>query len=269
MGEVDPKVKIMCTFLENAPPGEFEQCWAALGQVSEDPQLLRTARYKSLEKWNHKLCTAIEIEGHSTVVCDESKVSDGCYIDSYTNTTFAYDFDTKVVMPTGVVLTQSSELREAFQKRIVEYINEAYKDQKAGGAFDRPDGSVAIVCRGASVSLRNFRTGIVIGKYIYHPDGKIEGRIEAMVHFFERGNALCQYGANYSAQIKQGNPEEVASASMNRIADFEEAFYEEYTTGLDKIGEEAMNLFRRKLPVTRTKINWETELTLGNATNRA
>lgn len=268
MSENEPKAEIMSKFLENAPPGEYEQCWAALGQVGEDLQVLKVARSNTLEKWTHKQCTAVEIGDHFAIICDEAKLEDGSYLDPYTNSTFTYGFDSKVAKPTGVTLTESSELRKAFQNRIVEYIGEAYKDQKAGGAYNMPDGSIAIICRAASISLRNFRTGMVIARYIYHPDGNLEGRIEALVHYFERGNALCQYGINYNAQIKQGLPEEIASSALNRIADFEEAFYEEYTTGLDKIGEEAMNLFRRKLPVTRTKINWETELTLGNATNR-
>ena len=257
------KKAIATAFLANAPAGEYEQCSAALSDITKDQGLISAAREESLLAWDKAQCTCIKSGDHSVLVCDEAILPDGRYLDPHTSEAFTYDYKSKMIAPTNQKV-ETSALRQAINTRLAAYAPIAYTAKSGYGAYDKDD-SIVVVMTSKSISLKNYRTGSATGKYTISKDGTYTGHLETQQHFFENGNALCQYGADARGKVRvsSDDPIKFADAVVDAIAEFEERYFEAFCEGLEKIGEEGLNKLRRKLPVTATKINWEMELSGG------
>ena len=245
-------------FLENAPPGEYEQCSAALQSILPDPDQIAQAREDTLKTWTQKQCRSVEIEDHRAVICEEALQSDGSYLDPVSMQTYQYDFETREYELTGNSV-EGSEFRNSLQEEINSYVKGAYKENAAGGVFDTPEGNVVVVLSSESISLNNFRTGKTLAKYTITPDGKLTGHIDSMQHFFEKGNAVCQHGGDCEKEVSFGD----AKGTIKAIKAWEESWLESYKETLERIGNEILFKLRRKMPIQKTKINWLQEITVG------
>lgn len=263
------KTALATAFLANAPAGEYEQCSAALTDITNDPAIVSAAREESLLAWDRAQCTCVTLGDHMVIVCDEALLPDGRYLDPHTQEAFTYDYKSKMVAATGDKI-ETSPLRTAIHARLAAYAPLAYTAKSGYGAYDKDD-SVVVVMTSKSISLKNYRTGSATGKYVIAKDGTYTGRIETQQHFFENGNALCQFGADAKGKVRVSSedPEKFADFLVDSIAEFEERYFEAFCEGLEKIGEEGLNKLRRKLPVTATKINWEMELTTGGGMQKS
>lgn len=258
---------IISSFLLDAPPGEFKQCAAALACIAPSKKAVDAAVAATEREWNHRQFTPVAIGNHTAIVCDEAAASDGRYVDPATGQYFRYD-PAKKAASAADGSVRGSALRAAVQQLLGAYAAEAYGENGAAGAYDARDDAnrVIVIMRSSSVSLSNYRTGIVVGRYVI--DGgarRVTGEIRTQQHFFENGNAMSKFAAQIDKEIEGEAPEELASAFIREVAAFESSFYNEYLLGLLKIGAEGLNHLRRKLPVTASKINWEMELTTGAA----
>jgi len=253
----EENLAIIKKFLEDAPPGEYEQCSAALQAVvtPEDAGLISQARSETLKSWSEKACRAVEVDGHNAIICPEALQEDGTYVDPITLKTFEYDFESREAKVTENTV-EGSEFRGELQKELIDYAIGAYKENPVVGVFDKADGSLAIVLGSQSISLNNFRTGKTVAKYTLTQDGNLTGKIESIQHFFEKGNAVCQNDDECNVSTKFGNAKEVIKA----IKAFEDKWLTDYKETLARIGEEIIFRLRRKFPISKTKINWENEI---------
>lgn len=258
----DGKVEIAAKFLKDAPVGEYEQCAAALQTITNDAGLLQSAREESGKEWEHRQCTGVKNGENIVIICEEALLSDGCYVDPYTWKAFNYDFKSKMISPSDSQPPPTTKLRDAIQARLTLYAPIAYTSKSAYGAYLKDD-QIVVVMRSSSVSLKNYRTGCAIGKYVIASDGTYKGRLETTEHFFENGNSMCHYAAETKGRMRAADPIKFADEFVDSVAMFEEQYFEALSQGLEKIGEEGLSKLRRKLPVTATKVNWELELSTG------
>ena len=259
----DGNIDIIKGFLENAPPGEYEQCSAALQAIVPDPEAIEEARSETLKTWTEKECRAVEIDGHRMIICEEALQDDGSYLDPISLQTYKYDFESRELTPTETTV-EGTEFRNSLQKELTKYAEGAYKENAVAGVYDKEDGSIAIVMGSESISLNNFRTGKTLAKYTITQDGKITGKIESMQHFFEKGNAVCQHDGSIDKSVAFGNAKDTVKA----IKLFEEKWLQEYKETLERIGTDIIFRLRRKFPVSKTKINWMQEVTVGGGMKR-
>jgi len=251
------QLDICQAFLKYAPPGEFEQCYAAVSSIIDNSSVVQEARRSTIQEWTENECQIVKLDNdQSALMCSEGRQPDGSYLDPSTSKLYRYDFDVRQ----GTVIgpgPEGSPLRQTLQKKIAEYMTNSYKENAACGVFDGPNNTITIVLRSASVSLRNFRTGRVIGRYVYS-SGNIKGRIEAYFHFFENGNAVCQHGGDLDK-----NCSESADDIVKKITAFETSWLTKFNEGLKVMGDEAILKLRRLTTVAKNKINWQQECTYG------
>ena len=127
--------KDIIPFLEKAPPGEYEQCSAALNSIVSNPSTIQSARSATINKWNEKECNIVEVNGHNAIICAEGKLGQGEYLDAVTNQPFSYNFESRSVTPGSSPAPESSPLRDAIQKEIGGYIETTYRENSAAGAY--------------------------------------------------------------------------------------------------------------------------------------
>ncbi|EAX96858.1 F-actin capping protein alpha subunit, putative [Trichomonas vaginalis G3] len=250
-------IKIIKTFLANAPPGEYEQCTAALRSIVNDEDLINRARSETLKTWAEEECIVVDVEDHKVIICKEACQRDGIYVDPVTSSLITYDFESRIATPIGDQANMSDFAKE-LQEELTAYAKNAYKENAAAGVYDTNNG-IVIVLRGSSISLKNFRTGKTVAKYTLSKSGSLEGKIVSIQHFFEKGNAVCQHDGDCNTTCSFGDAKSVVKA----IRTFEDEWLADYKTTLEKIGTNVLFQLRRKFPYSKQKINWQQEITVG------
>ncbi|OHT00358.1 F-actin capping protein alpha subunit [Tritrichomonas foetus] len=279
---MEKRVEVASSFLENAPTGEYDQCTNALkGLLKDDPNVVKKAVKDSFEKYITKTCPIIEIGETNVIFCEEGKISKELYINPVDYTIFRFDFTKRILVEKGIPMTaKSSELRTEIQKRMNNYVKIAYRSKYAAGVYDKlrkvkSDGekskndkkdsvpqfkvdedTITIILRSNSCSLKNYRTGGIIARYIYKPStGSLTGTIQSTQHYFECGNVMATTSNELTAELPPKN----LDALVNKIREFEDSWMSGYMAALERMATDGVTRFRRKQAITGTKINWEAE----------
>jgi capping protein alpha len=250
----EKQLRLATSFLANAPEGEFDLVASDLDAVTGNPKLVASARDAAYLQWAHAQAHLVPLDGNNVIVCDEAKVSEGTYVNPYTQTLFKYDSASKSFKSTKDKAHTSTPQRAQLQQLLTEYARATYKSTIGVGVYDTK-GGVLIVLRSASLSLKNYRTGNVIARYKLESNGKLSGSITATQHYFETGNVMCHNGSKLETSVGGGD----LQGAVAKIREFENQWVRNYLAAFDWLFNEGMAKLRRKLPVSGTKINWEAE----------
>lgn len=253
----DPKlVDAASRLLVNAPPGEFDDCVAALSQFASDQEVVKEATNKSIRTWMMNSCAPVTVGDHQAMICEEALQSNGLYVDPNTMNLFNYNFEEKQVEETGEKL-QSTSFRDACQNTLGVFSKNTLKNGTCG-VYDIEDG-VAIVLSGSSIVRENYRTGNVVMRFTIK-NGHLAGKITAAAHFYENGNCTLENSADFEGNVKGEDDDKQAANAVKLLSEFYKQWTEKLTYGFDLLKNEGLNKLRRRLPVTKSKINWRAEI---------
>jgi capping protein alpha len=247
-------LKLATAFLANAPAGEFEIVASDLEGLTGNAKLVKAARDAAYLQWAHSQALLVSLDGNNVIVADESKVSEGAYINPYTEKLFRLDGSTKKFKATNDNAPKSSPQRAQLQQLLVDYARAAYKSTVGVGVYDAKS-TLLILLRSSSISLKNFRTGNLIARYKLESNGKLTGTISVTQHYFETGNVMCHQSSKLETTVPAGDLPQVVA----KITEFENQWLRNYIEAFTWLFNEGTPKLRRKLPVSGTKINWEAE----------
>lgn len=258
----DPKlVEAATRLLVNAPPGEYDDCVSSLSQFASDPEVVTEAKNKSIRTWMMNQCSLVEVGDHQAMICEEALQSSGLYVDPTTMGLFNYNFEEKKVEETGETL-ESTPFREECQKALCVFSTKTLTNG-ACGVYDTENG-VAIVLSGSSINRENYKTGSVVMRFRIE-NGRLAGKITAAAHFYENGNCTLENSADFEGTLASEDDDKKAAASaVKLLSDFYRQWTEKLSNGFNLLKTEGLNKLRRRLPVTKTKINWRAEI-IGSA----
>jgi capping protein alpha len=289
--------KIASRVLKEAPPGEFDECVNALKGFVPDKEIITAVEKDTYRIWarSRVIYVTVGADEHKALICEEACLGGDRYIDPTTSKSFTYDFANKKTVTATAPVPQppsisenpeeetpevpdepqeldqaplseeeipSTPLREATQAAITKFTSNNINDGVCG-VYDK-DGGLAIAITGSSISKPNFRTGSVIFHFVYQ-DGKLEGTIGFFAHFFENGNAVSNQDAKFSAAVAGGDDQATAQNISKQLSKFYNEWVDKIVAGFDALSEEGLNKLRRRLPITKTQINWQQELIGGAA----
>jgi hypothetical protein len=186
----EKQLRLATSFLVNAPASEFELVCSDLEAVTGNSKLVGSARDAAYLQWAHAQAHLVPLDGNNAIVCDEAKISEGSYLNPYTQTVFKWDSSGKKFKAVNDRAPNSTPQRTQLQQLLTEYARTAYKSTIGVGVYDTKS-ALLIVLRSSSISLKNFRTGNVIARYKLESNGKLNGGITVTQHYFETGNVMC------------------------------------------------------------------------------
>lgn len=139
-----------------------------------------------------------------------------------------------------------SELWEKFQAYADRTLN---KKSSALGLYQIDEETIAAILVGSRIEAKNMWNGQ--WKTVWTMKGnKLEGKLEAFVHYFEEGN--IQLKANKSVQFDNVNSEDI----LKKIEGAENGFQLALAEAYQELNQTAFKRLRRQLPITRTKMDW-------------
>lgn len=262
IASVDPKLlQAAGNLVSDAPPGEFDDCIHALQGFVSDPNIALAAKAAFLEKWMVSRCLPVQVGDKTAMLCEEASLGDHKFIEPNTMKIFRYDYETRSAQELDDPPHESTSLREVIQSTIQKFSSETLRNGCCG-VYDGSEG-VAIIMSGSSISKENYRTGNLLLRFTYH-EGHLKGTISLHAHFYENGNAMGSQTSEYNEAISGSDDGQIASNILKKISSMYEDWTNKMADGFELLKSEGLNCLRRRLPKTKTKINWEQEI-IGSA----
>jgi len=85
--------------------------------------------------------------------------------------------------------------------------------------------------------------------------GQLAGTIKCNVHYFEDGNVQLTDGSSFACELPLTG--DVGEAFAKKVAEFEREFVIKLEEIYQTLSEQVIQSLRRRLPITRTKFDWE------------
>lgn len=133
------------------------------------------------------------------------------------------------------------------------YTDEHYPSQSAVSVTPEA-GAFRICIVGNKYNTQNFWTGRWRGVYTYDPAAKshqLVGKIQVDVHYYEDGNVRLLTTKDLELDATD------ADAVAKSIETAEKKYQDELNKAFGVLGEGSFKELRRALPITRSKINWD------------
>ncbi|OHS97042.1 F-actin capping protein alpha subunit [Tritrichomonas foetus] len=241
----------------DAPPGEFDDCIHALSQFVSDPNVAQAAKAVYLEKWMVAHCLPVQVGDKTAMLCEEASLGNGKYVEPNSMKPFKYDFESRKAIPLDGEPIKSTTLREVIQSTIQKFSSTTLRNGCCG-VYDSPNG-VSIIMSGSSISKENFRTGSLLLRFTYN-DGQLKGTIALQAHFYENGNAMGSQTSEYNEAVSGSDEGQIASNILKKISTMYQDWTSKMQNGFELLKSEGLNVLRRRLPKTQTKVNWRHEI---------
>ena len=231
--------------IASAGPGQLKEVTADIKVLVDGDAQYSSKSAGELAKYHRSQYTIVKVNGHDVVLSDHNHVSDNTYHDGRGH---SFEVDPTTLKVTNVS-KHDGETKDDLISSLDKYRAEHYPSPSAVGVYTA-DGATAILLVGNRYNQSNFWTGRWRNSYQLKND-RLTGTIEVDVHYFEDGNVRLLTKKDVSL-------EGVTSTNLaGKVETVEKAYQEELNRTFSQLGEGAFRQLRRQLPVTRSKINWQ------------
>jgi hypothetical protein len=171
---------------------------------------------------------------------------------------FTFNFASRKVVAIDGEPIDSAPLRAVLQAAVGKFARASIRNGRCA-VYDAANGCT-IVISGSSISKENFRTGSLVMRFALTPQGRLRGSMRLREHFYENGNSVADQVTQFDESVGVGSNDETAVNAVKRIG----AFYAKWTIAMQKafdlLANEGLDKLRRRLPITKTHINWQQEI---------
>jgi capping protein alpha len=234
------------SLIQASGPGEINDVFADIrALVDDDAQVFQKAA-PELEKYNMAQLVVVKVDGEETVISKESALEEGRFQDARRGKTFS--FDHLKLQASNVEKQPVSDEVTALSKSMTAYVQEHFPN--AAFSVTPKDDEHVISLVGNKYSPDNFWTGRWRSTYVVSK-AQVKGEIQVDVHYYEDGNVRLLTRKEVDVEVSG------AGAAVRAIAQAEKKYQEDLNRAFGVLGEGSFKELRRALPVTRSKINWD------------
>lgn len=206
-----------------------------------------------IQEFNEKVRVPVKYDGENYVLSEYNK-SGSKYFDPVKKVLFSVDPVSREVSDVEELQEQelvATDVQDSLYGDLSKYVSKAFPETAAYGVFKtkKSENEYAIVIVSNKKSLGDFWTGNWVSEYIYNADSdSISGKVSVDAHYFEDGNVRFKSSAPLQ--------EETSTSPVVSIKRFENNFENNLIEKFQYMNETQFKGLRRRLPVTRAKINW-------------
>ncbi|CAB4257166.1 similar to Saccharomyces cerevisiae YKL007W CAP1 Alpha subunit of the capping protein (CP) heterodimer (Cap1p and Cap2p) which binds to the barbed ends of actin filaments preventing further polymerization [Maudiozyma barnettii] len=246
--------KVISEIIFDSPAGEIKQVYDSLitivGENSKDTLL------NVIEQYNIKNNIPIDVDGNNILLSENNKDGASRYFDPINGVSFTVDhmnrkgLDVEPYQAKGFTDNQKS-----LYQSILDYTTNAYPGDVTIAVYPIIEGDteeaikLEIIISSTKYNPDNFWNGDWRSKYVYDKNlSQLTGTIDVQIHYYEDGNV--SFKSNKT--IEQNNVKDIAAT----ISDIEKEFENSLDVSFTELNEKQFKSLRRRLPITRSKINW-------------
>jgi capping protein alpha len=278
------KVRIASDFIQHSPPGQtqkvIEDVQVLLGKGALDSRTLSGI----VERANRDsfLCVCVPPSGERVLLTPEGELSDGHFLDPTGKQQLVIDHVSQQC--TGVKALPSKLRaacaaadgpRESVDAAMREYAAETLPEAVVTTYGKKTDGNLLRVTSCVStckMSLSNYWAGLwrstwTLEMSVGGSTGRLSGKVACNVHYFEDGNVQLLDSTTFEADVSLGD--DIGKAFQRAVAEQERAFIAAMEEVFLTMSETVLNALRRRLPITKTKFDWENAAGMSGRNNLA
>ncbi|SCV01406.1 LAME_0G16006g1_1 [Lachancea meyersii CBS 8951] len=238
---------IIHSLIASTPSGEIKDVYKNLlviaGEQAEDTIL------DSIAKYNVTNFIPIQVEGRSVIISNYNKEGSK-FFDPVSSRLFSVNHLDRTAFDVNSCEKKLCETSESIHQDLESYTSKTFPGNVSYAVYpgDAPH-DIVIAIVSTKYSPGNFWNGHWKSVYHYNLDTKqLKGVIDVNVHYYENGNV--------SFQCEKQVEDQSASNAVVSIKTLENELEKEMRASFTNLNEKEFKLLRRRLPVTRSKINW-------------
>jgi len=262
------KARIAAHLIQEAPPGEFNEVWNDIRILLNDDNLMSNCA-PAASQYHKDQLLAVQYDSSlpKTLLTNYNELPEGRFFDPISKKSFKYNFLTKTasdIQPyEGPHVDDKLEaFRKAVQTELDTYIQEHYHNSGIGVVFIF-NGHLAIAIESHIFKPKNYWNGKWRSQWEVpgldkHETIEVNGISHIAVHYYEDGNVQLATKKNLTAQTKYSNdPVDTAKNVIAAIEKSETIFEDSVIQNYNVMSENTFKMLRRKLPITRSKFDWQ------------
>lgn len=250
---------IIKSIIYDSPPGELEQIFNDLVVITGDES--KETILDILKQFNIENNSPILVDNENVVISKYNQYGLDNFQDPKSGKIFQVNHLTKVAenienidsnVSDSQLITYSDEIELELHK-LGQYVKRHYPSNYSYAIYpiDKTNSNEFIIYIVSNkYNPNNFWNGDWNSKYIWNRNEKtLKGEVNVQVHYFEDGNV------NFKSQ-KEINENVDNNDLLKTISDVEKNIESEIDQSFNKLNETQFKGLRRRLPVTRSKVNW-------------
>ncbi|CAI4588172.1 ATV_HP_G0043170.mRNA.1.CDS.1 [Saccharomyces cerevisiae] len=244
--------EVINKIINDSPPGELREVYDDLIKITSENS--KNTVLDAIENYNVQNCIPIEVNGNSVIISKYNKEG-AKFFDPVNSVIFSVNhlerkgLDIEPYEFTHAKI-EKGQLKELHDK-LHEYLLQSFPGDVSFAVYPVPEeiSKISIIIVSTKYNPNNFWNGHWRSSYIYDLETReLSGQISTQVHYYEDGNVSFQSGKD----INQSNVDDVVCT----IRDIETNFENDLDLSFFDLNEKQFKALRRRLPVTRSKINW-------------
>lgn len=232
----------------DSPAGEIQEVYNSLitivGENSKDTLL------NVIEQYNISKTIPIDVEGNRVLLSENNKDGASRYFDPINGVSFTVDhLNRKAQDVQSYQATDFDGEKKNLYQNIVNYTKDAYPGEVTVATYPIDNTKIEIIINSTKYNPNNFWNGDWRSRYVYDINSKqLTGEIDVQIHYYEDGNVSFKSHKD----IAEDNVDDVVKSISTIETDFEKSLDVSFT----ELNEKQFKALRRRLPITRSKVNW-------------
>ncbi|XP_049678248.1 F-actin-capping protein subunit alpha-3 [Accipiter gentilis] len=259
------KVSLICSLLHQSPPGEFGQVVRDLSALVQDDKLVRQEAARVGACHNKNNLTPVQINGRTVLLTRYNDLGGNRFFDPQDKFSFEFDHLRGVISKPqlhGVMLDEGELWREALHKGLKAYVSCHF-----------PAGNCCVFKK--SLGKRQL-FGACIEAHQYQPSNhwnslwksdwtfaltpfttQVTGMVLLQIHYFRNANLHVTVSKSVSETLNVIDQSQFATDFVKFLKAEDTKFHIAILENIQALSEDIWGKsLRRKLPVTRTFMNW-------------
>lgn len=240
---------VISQMVSDTPSGEIKEVYNDLITIAGENS--KDAILEAIEQYNVQNTIPVDVDGKSIILSKYNRQGSK-FFDPSNSILFSVDHLNRKGL--DVETDEYTKLNELQQDILIAL--QKYSERDFSGdlslavypVFDEAD-KTAIIIVSTKYNPSNFWNGHWKSEYIYDANSKeLSGFIDVQVHYYEDGNVSFKS----RKEVSVPNTSDVVKA----IQGAEKSFENDLDVSFTELNEKEFKALRRKLPITRSRVNW-------------
>ncbi|PVU85884.1 hypothetical protein BB559_006772 [Furculomyces boomerangus] len=254
------KIAKAAAFLKSSPPGEIDDVFNDIRGLVNDDVVLQEEIGSYLAECNKAQFYSVNLPNTETKVLltDYNQTDDGEFIDYETKNIFEFDH---LRLKVTNVRDYSDEIemdsfRDELQAEAEKYVSEHYLGGEAR-VFPN-DGNYVVCIINNKYSPENYWNGRWQCTWKYDTStNMLSGTLKVNIHYYEDGNVQLAVEKSCEKElIPEDDEQDLSEFIFLIINNLEKEMQQSINENYDFLSENTFKDLRRKLPLTKSKIDW-------------
>ena len=292
----EEKLQIAQHFLISSPPGQFDSVLADVKKLLPDSLLTPPMLSGIAKAYNERHSSIVSVDGGESniVICkvsesvfpfhnnpppalnptplhpppslsyQEGEIDPTKYVNTVTkklikvnHTTRTGKTDSTKPLPPTTFDSSVESKRLAIQTEVQNYLSKHFSGGVTALGVYSSNKKITVVISGEKLNLKNYWSGSWVSKWTVTTNNEVSGNSKIIAHYFEEGNVQLNTTKTFPEfKCEGGSDESLAKSVATKIGECEQALQLGLYQMYGAMSEETLKSMRRVLPVTRTKMEW-------------